>query len=98
MSNVILVVKVKVKEEFEEQVYTFMKALHKLTHELDEGCIQYDLHVDLEDKCSFTFVETWENEEALSLHEKKEHFISCVDFMEDKLESFSIDKLKKLEI
>ena len=87
MSNVILVVKVKVKEEFEEQVYTFMKALHKLTHEFDEGCIQYDLHKVKDEKSTFCFIETWENQEALDAHMKKDHFTNFVEFTKDKTEA-----------
>lgn len=98
MTKIVVVAKLKVKEEFLEKVYEQLVKLHTNTNKYDTGCIQYDLHQDLEDKYSFTFTETWENEEALSLHEKKEYFISCVDFMEDKLESFSIEKLKKLEL
>ena len=65
MDNVILVVNIKVKEEFVDEVYAFMKALHKLTHELDSGCIQYDLHKVKEEENTFCFVETWENQESL---------------------------------
>ncbi|WP_417325100.1 putative quinol monooxygenase [Halarcobacter sp.] len=98
MKNIIVVAKLKVKEEFLDEVYQELVKLHSNTHKFDDGCIQYDLHQDTEDKYSFTFVETWANQEALSNHEKKEHFISFVNALEDKLESLNIDKLKKLDI
>ncbi|WP_417332443.1 putative quinol monooxygenase [Halarcobacter sp.] len=98
MKNIIVVAKLKVKEEFLDEVYKELVKLHTNTHKLDEGCIQYDLHQDTEDKYSFTFVETWESQEALLKHEKKEHFISFVNALENKLENLTIDKLHKLDI
>ena len=90
MNNVILVVKVKVKKEFVEQVYPFMKALHKLTHEFDRGCIQYDLHKVKDEENTFCFVETWEDEDCLNEHSEKDHFKSFMEFVDGKIES--IDK------
>lgn len=98
MSNIIVVAKLRVKEEFLDEVYQELVKLHKATHENDAGCIQYDLHQDNEDKQSFTFVETWESQELLAEHEKKEHFLACVGKIESMIESISIDKLRKLDI
>ena len=74
MKNIVIVASIKVKEAFKDEVYNELLKLHKATHEFDEGCMQYDLHKDLSDENSFTFVETWENAEFLSKHEEKEHF------------------------
>lgn len=98
MSKIVIVAKIKVKEDFVEEVYSFLVDLHKSTHKNDFGCIQYDLHKDLEDKSSFTFIETWENTEVLDAHMQKEHFLSFVKNVEDKLESLEISKLEKQEI
>ncbi|WP_072679425.1 putative quinol monooxygenase [Arcobacter sp. LA11] len=95
MSNIILVVKVKVKEEFTQEVYTFMKALHKLTHELDSGCIQYDLHKVKEEESMFCFIETWENQESLDEHMQKGHFKNFMEFTDGKVEEIKIDFLEK---
>ena len=56
MKNIVIVATIKVKEAFKEEVYNELLKLHKATHEFDEGCIQYDLHKDLSDDFSFTFV------------------------------------------
>lgn len=98
MSKVVIVAKVKIKEEFVSEIYPLLESLHKSTHENDFGCIQYDLHKDLEDKNSFTFIETWENAEVLDAHMQKEHFISFVKSVENKLENLEINKLEKQEI
>ncbi|MEZ4694045.1 MAG: hypothetical protein R2837_08680 [Aliarcobacter sp.] len=39
--------------------------LYKATHEFDEGCIQYDLHVKIYDEDSFTFVENLEKSRVI---------------------------------
>ena len=98
MKNIIIVATIKVKAGFKDEVYSELLKLHKATHELDEGCIQYDLHKNLDDENSFTFVETWENAEFLAEHEKKEHFINFVSKVENKIDALTISKLEKLDI
>ena len=96
MSNVVIVAKVKIKKEFKEEVYTNLVELHKSTHTLDIGCLQYDLHKDLDDENSFVFIETWENQNLLDSHMSTEHFLTFVKKVEDKLENLDITKLEKL--
>ena len=98
MKNIVIIATIKVKEAFKEEVYSELLKLHKATYEFDEGCIQYDLHKDLGDDNSFTFVETWENVEFLSKHEEKEHFKTFVLNIDRKIESLNIQKLEKLDI
>jgi len=98
MENVIIIAKVKIKEAYVSEVFKELVILHKQTHEYDKGCIQYDLHKNYDSNNSYTFVETWENQNFLDEHEKKEHFINCVQNIESKLESFEIQKLEKMGI
>ncbi len=39
----------------------------------EKGCINYDLHVSLNDACSFVFYENWESGEALRAHAESAH-------------------------
>ncbi len=39
----------------------------------EDGCIRYDLFVDLDDPTKFTFIEEWESREALDKHGKSDH-------------------------
>lgn len=98
MKNIVIVANIKVKEGFKDEVYSELVKLYEATHKYDEGCIQYELHKDLSDKNSFTFVETWENPAFLALHEEKEHFKTFVSKIENKIEGLTINKLEKLEI
>jgi len=95
LAQIVIVAKVTIKKEFTNEVYPLLESLHKSTNENDFGCIQYDLHKDLEDENSFTFIETWENAELLEAHMQKEHFISFVKKVEGKLENLEINKLEK---
>lgn len=97
MSQIILVVNVKVKKECIDEAYTYMKALHQLTHDFDKGCIQYDLHRVKDTSNEFCFIETWENQEALDAHMQKEHYKSFKAFMEDKIEDIQLTFLDKHE-
>ena len=98
MKNIVIIANIKVKTGFKDEVYNELKKLHTATHKFDKGCIQYDLHKDLSDENSFTFVETWENAEFLAEHEKKEHFINFVSKVENKIDALTISKLEKLDI
>lgn len=68
LSRIVVVAKFEIKEEFTNEIYPLLVNLHKSTHKNDAGCIQYDLHKDLENKNSFTFIETWENADLLDTH------------------------------
>lgn len=98
MSKIIIVAKITIKKEFTNEVYPLLESLHKSTHENDFGCIQYDLHKDLENENCFTFIETWENAGFLEEHMQKEHFLSFVKSVENKLVNLEINKLEKKEI
>ena len=96
MSKIVVVAKLKIKEQFRDEVYAELLALHKSTHALDDGCIQYELHKDLEDSNSFTFIETWESAQLLEEHMTTAHFASFAKTIENKLDALEISKLEKL--
>ncbi len=98
MKKIVVVATVKVKDEFKEEVYNELSNLHEATHKYDEGCIQYDLHKNLDDENSFTFVETWQNANLLEEHMKKEHFLKFAQSIDGKLESLDIQKLEKIDL
>jgi len=98
MKNIVIIASIKIKDGFKDEVYNELLKLYASTHEFDEGCLQYDLHKDLADENSFTFVETWQSAEFLALHEQKEHFKTFVSKIENKIDALTINKLEKLDI
>ncbi|RXJ90840.1 antibiotic biosynthesis monooxygenase [Arcobacter sp. CECT 8983] len=97
MKEVVIVATIKVKDGFKDEVYSELLKLHEATHKHDEGCLQYDLHKNLDDENSFTFIETWENTKLLDKHMEKEHFLQFVKFVDGKLENMDIKRLEKEE-
>ncbi len=98
MKNVVIVATFKIKTQFKEEVYNELVKLYKSTHKEDKGCLYYELHKSLIDENSYTFIETWENQDSLELHENKPHFKEFLVNIENKLESVEINKLEKYQI
>ncbi len=98
MEQIVIIAKIKIKEEFRAEVVQALIELHSLTHQNDKGCLQYDMHKDYEDNNTYVFVETWESEKLLNEHMKKEHFLSFIERSENKIENLEINKLEKLKI
>ncbi len=98
MKNIVIVATVKVKAGFKDEVYSELLKLYEATHKHDEGYIQYDLHKNLDDENSFTFVETWQNAKLLDEHMKKEHFLKFAQSVDGKLELLDIQKLEKVNL
>lgn len=98
MKNIVVVVNVKIKSEFKDEVYSELVKLYKATHRYDDGVVQYELHKELDVEDSFTFIETWENEALLLAHEKKDYFLNFLSSIDNKLESLWVQKLEKLTI
>lgn len=42
----------------------------------EEGCLRYDLFVDIEDPAKFTFIEEWVSAEALEQHRNAPHMMA----------------------
>ncbi|RXK00513.1 antibiotic biosynthesis monooxygenase [Arcobacter sp. CECT 8986] len=97
MNNITVVANIKIKEEYKDEIYKVLETLHEQTHKNDAGCIQYDFHKNLEEENSYTFIETWENEEFLKEHSNKEHFKLFVSSIEDKIEYINVKKLEKIK-
>lgn len=98
MEQIVIIAKIKIKEEFRAEVVPALIQLHGLTHQNDKGCLQYDMHRDYEDKNTYIFIETWESEKLLNEHMKKEHFLSFIKTTEHKIENLEINKLEKLKV
>lgn len=96
MKNVVLVVKIDIKQECIEKVVAEFATLHKLTHEHDSGCIQYDYHKSTDSENIYFFVETWESQKDLDLHKEKEHFLNFFKNTEGMINTLEIHHLEKI--
>lgn len=49
----------------------------------EQGCLQYDLHVNLSDPTRFAWYETWASEEDLARHAESAHMNAFREFRKD---------------
>ncbi|KAA8730270.1 quinol monooxygenase YgiN [Ewingella americana] len=90
-----VVATVVAKPEFVKEV---TDAMHQLIeHSRQElGCLQYDLHQDIDHPETFIFYERWASQEALSQHNETEHLVGFARFIEKKVARLDIKRLKKI--
>lgn len=72
-----IVAKTVVKES---EINNFIDLAQELISESkkEAGCIEYNLYQDTNDKNVLTFIERWESEEAINIHNETPHFTSIV--------------------
>jgi quinol monooxygenase YgiN len=67
---------------------------------LEEGCLRYDLFVDVDQPTKFTFVEEWTSNEALNMHSNSTHIVEGRKLLPGLLDPASpvwIQKLTKVK-
>lgn len=62
----------------------------------DDGCIEYRLQADNNDKDLFLMFETWENSSKVAKHVQTEHFQAFVKNTDGKLESLDISEMTEI--
>ncbi|EIC83635.1 putative quinol monooxygenase [Serratia sp. M24T3] len=88
-----IVAPLTVKPEYIEEVtHALLDVVAASREEL--GCLQYDLHREIDSANSFVFYERWRSDEAVAQHEASEHFKHFVKQLDGKLEKIEIKKLK----
>lgn len=60
------------KPEYVGELRDRLKEMVHFSRE-ESGCLFYDLHVDRTDESFFTFLESWESQEALDRHDQTAH-------------------------
>lgn len=66
-----------IKEEDFETLSSLLGELIEKTRQ-EDGCIEYTFNQDKDDITHFTFIETWENMDALTGHTKAEHYLEII--------------------
>lgn len=59
-----------------------IEPLIKETNQNHEGCIRYELFQDLDNPCSLTMIEVWENQIALDKHKETNTFKDTLPVLE----------------
>jgi len=87
-----IVAKILAKEEKRELVKTELLKLIATT-KAEEGCINYDLHQDNENKNLFLFFENWENRDLWQKHMTMPHLADYSKATEGAVEEFSLHEM-----
>lgn len=72
-----IVSKSVIKDEKREDYLKLAKELVEKSRQ-EQGCISYGLFQDINDESVFTFIEEWQDQKAIELHNKSEHFTRIV--------------------
>ncbi|NRY60288.1 putative quinol monooxygenase [Clostridium beijerinckii] len=75
-----IVAKSVIKTEQVEKYLTLAKELVDKSRK-EEGCISYGLFQDINDSSILTFIEEWQDEKAINLHNNSEHFTRIVPLL-----------------
>ena len=80
------------------KVEEFKNLAEKLIIESREerGCVSYNLYQDSNNRNILTFIEEWESEDAINLHNNSKHFTSIVPKFSDLQESHPEINLYKI--
>lgn len=90
-----MIVKFVVKENKVKFVKSELLKLLEPTRK-EKGCVQYDLHQDLENPSIFMFYEIWETKELWLEHDTNPNVINFVKTIEDSVYKITHNKLTLL--
>lgn len=92
MSKLTIVAEIIAKPGKEELVKAELLKLIPIT-EAEKGCINYDLHQDLEDPTRFLFYENWESREDWVAHSEAPHLKDYLAATEGAVEDFTVRQM-----
>lgn len=96
MSNLIVIAKIEAKKEklnfVKEEVIKLIEPTRK-----EDGCLQYDLHQDNQDKAIFIFVETWVNQALWQKHMESSHLQSFIEKTDGYLVGLNVHQMTKTQ-
>lgn len=85
MKDLIVVATITAKDGNEVLVREALETIVPLSR-AEDGCIRYDLHIDLGNHASFIMLEAWRDEATLARHEATPHFQQLVQTIGGKAE------------
>lgn len=97
MNILTCIAKITAQEEHKEIVLSELTKIIKPTQK-ENGCINYDMHIDNENDSIIIFHENWESEQDLNAHLESSHIKECFDVIGEMLESVEISRLTKVSV
>jgi len=97
MNILTCIAKIRAQEEHKEIVLSELTKIINPTQK-ENGCINYDLHIDNENDSIFIFHENWESEQDLNAHLESSHIKECFEVIGEMLDSVEISRLTKVSV
>ena len=88
----IIVAKITAKESAKELVKAELLKLIEPSRN-DKGCLQYDLHTDNNDPCTFLFYEKWETRELWQEHMNAPHLEAMGKATDGAIENVDVNEM-----
>lgn len=95
MTALNIVATFKIKSEFKSEFQTEFKKIVEGSR-AEAGCLQYDLHQDINDANTYVFLEKWQSQEIINQHNQTAHFKHFIAFCEGKTDSITVNVLSKV--
>ena len=92
MSKLTIVANIVAKADKIELVKSELIKLISVTL-VEEGCVNYDLHQDNENKAHFMFYENWESRELWQAHMNNPHLQAYMSATDGAVESFILNEM-----
>lgn len=96
MAQLTIVANIVAKKDKVELVKAELLKLIDITR-AEEGCINYDLHQDNENKTHFMFYENWESRELWQTHMGNQHLADYMEATDGAVEEFILNEMTKIE-
>lgn len=95
MATLTIVANIHAKPDQAELVRAELERLIPLTR-AEEGCVQYDLHLNQADPAHFVFFENWATREAFEAHMKTAHIAAYLEATEGAVEQFVVHQMTRI--
>lgn len=95
MSKLTIVANIKAKADKLDLVKAELEKLISVTR-AEKGCINYDLHQDIENSAHFIFYENWESRELWQEHMNNQHLKDYMEATDGAVEEFTLNEMTKL--
>lgn len=91
-----IVAKSVIKDDEREKYIQLSRELIEKSRQ-EEGCISYGLYQDINNSSIFTFIEEWQDQKAIELHNNSEHFKRIVPILAElKIEKGEVNLYKEV--
>lgn len=95
MNKLTIVANVHANPDQIDLVKTELRKLVPITR-AEEGCIQYDLHLDNDNPAHFMFYEAWESRELWQTHMNAPHLAAYMEATDGAVAEFTLNEMAQI--